>query len=110
MRDAFKIRRDLIVERLNLIDGISCDIPGGAFYVFPNFSKIINRNLDGKIIKNSLDLSMLLLERESVVSVSGESFGASDNIRFSYATSEDIIIKAMDKLEKLIDESVEGDN
>jgi len=104
MRDAFKIRRDLIVDRLNSIDGISCDLPGGAFYVFPNIDKIINRNLDGKIIKNSLDLCMLLLERQSVVSVSGNSFGADQNIRFSYATSEDIINKAMDKLKELIDE------
>ena len=104
MRDAFKIRRDLIVNRLNSIDGISCDLPGGAFYVFPNIEKIINRNLDGKIIKNSLDLCMLLLERQSVVSVSGDSFGADQNIRFSYATSEDIINKAMDKLKELIDE------
>ena len=103
-REAFKIRRDLIVDRLNSIDGISCDLPGGAFYVFPNISKIINRNLDGKIIKNSLDLCMLLLERQSVVSVSGDSFGADQNIRFSYATSEEIINKAMDKLKELIDE------
>ena len=47
---------------------------------------------------------MLLLERQSVVSVSGNSFGADQNIRFSYATSEDIINKAMDKLKELIDE------
>ncbi len=103
MRNAFKIRRDLIVNRLNKIDGISCDTPGGAFYVFPDISNIINRNLDGKIIKNSLDLCMLLLEKESVVSVSGDSFGADNNIRFSYAISDDVINRAMDKLKALID-------
>ena len=103
MRNAFKIRRDLIVNRLNSIDGISCKTPGGAFYVFPNISNIINRNLDGKIIKNSLDLCMLLLEKESVVSVSGDSFGSDNNIRFSYAISDDVINRAMDKLKALID-------
>ena len=103
MRNAFKIRRNLIVNRLNEIDGISCETPGGAFYVFPDISNIINRNLDGKIIKNSLDLSMLLLEKESVVSVSGDSFGADNNIRFSYAISDEVINRAMDKLKALID-------
>ena len=104
MRDAFKLRRDLIVRRLNAINGVSCDTPGGAFYVFPDISQIINRKLDGKIIKNSLDLSMRLLDKQSVVSVSGDSFGSDKNIRFSYATSEDVINKAMNKLEVLIDE------
>ena len=60
--------------------------------------------IDGKIIKNSLDLSIRLLDKQSVVSVSGDSFGSDNNIRFSYATSEDVINKAMNKLEVLIDE------
>ena len=102
MKDAFKIRRDLIVDRLNSMDGISCDIPGGAFYVFPDISNLINRNVYGKIIKSALDLCLILLESKSVVSVSGNSFGADNNIRFSYATSEDIINKAMDRLEEVI--------
>ena len=50
MKDAFKIRRDLIVDRLNSMDGVSCGIPGGAFYVFPDISDLINRNVYGKII------------------------------------------------------------
>ena len=102
MKEAFKKRRDIIVSRLNAMDGVTCDMPGGAFYVFPNFKEIINRNLNGNNIKSALDLCMLLLENKSVVSVSGESFGAQENIRFSYATSEATIHEAMDRLEALI--------
>jgi aspartate aminotransferase len=102
MKEAFKKRRDIIVSRLNAMDGVTCDTPGGAFYVFPNFKEIINRNLNGNNIKSALDLCMLLLENKSVVSVSGESFGAQENIRFSYATSEATIHEAMDRLEALI--------
>jgi len=102
MKEAFKVRRDLIVKRLNAIDGISCDTPGGAFYVFPDISNLINRNVSGKIIKSALDLCLILLETKSVVSVAGNSFGSNNNIRFSYATSEDIINEAMDRLEAII--------
>jgi len=102
MKSAFRIRRDLIVDRLNSMDGVSCDVPGGAFYVFPDISNLINRNVYGKIIKSALDLCLILLESKSVVSVAGNSFGADNNIRFSYATSENIINKAMDRLEEVI--------
>ena len=96
MKKAFHVRRDLIVDRLNSMDGVTCDIPGGAFYVFPNFKEIINRNVSGNNIKSALDLCMMLLEKKLVVSVSGESFGADNNIRFSYATSEEVINDDMD--------------
>mgnify|MGYP001221887199 CR=1 FL=1 len=102
MKEAFKIRRDLIVNRLNSIDNISCDTPGGAFYVFPDVSNLINTNVYGKIIKSALDLCLILLDKQSVVSVAGNSFGSNKNIRFSYATSEAIINEAMDRLEKII--------
>jgi len=104
MKKAFQKRRDLIVSRLNSMDGVTCDNPGGAFYVFPNFKEIINRNVSGNNIKSALDLCMMLLDKKLVVSVSGESFGADENIRFSYATSETIINDAMDRLEALISE------
>ena len=104
MKKAFHLRRNLIVERLNNIDGVTCGMPGGAFYVFPNFKEIINRNVSGNNIKSALDLCMMLLEQKLVVSVSGESFGADDNIRFSYATSEKTINDAMDRLEALLSE------
>jgi len=104
MKQAFHTRRDIIVNRLNDMEHISCGTPYGAFYVFPNIKKLINRNLDGKIIKSALDLCMILLEKKSVVSVAGDSFGSNHNIRFSYATSESIINEAMNRFEELLKE------
>jgi aspartate aminotransferase len=102
MKQAFHVRREIIVNRLNEMEQISCATPYGAFYVFPNIKKLINRNLDGKIIKSALDLCMILLEKKSVVSVAGDSFGSNHNIRFSYATSEPIINEAMNRFEELL--------
>jgi len=101
MRTEFKKRRDYIVKRLNNINGINCDIPGGAFYVFPNFSNYMGNN---KKISCSNDLSMYLLEKKSVVTVSGEAFGADDHIRFSYAASENDLQQAMNLLEETLNE------
>ena len=106
MKEAFHRRRDIIVKRLNKMDNIDCLNPHGAFYVFPNIEKFINRKHNGKIIKSALDLCMILLEKKSVVSVAGDSFGAMNNIRFSYATSEDIINEAMNRFESLLKEIV----
>lgn len=102
MKQAFHARREIIVNRLNDMEHITCATPYGAFYVFPNIKKLINRNLDGKIIKSALDLCMILLEKKSVVSVAGDSFGSNHNIRFSYATSESIINEAMNRFEELL--------
>ena len=101
MRKEFKKRRNYIVERLNNIDGISCPNPGGAFYVFPDFSKYID---DNDIIKCSDDLSMYFLEKKSVVTVSGDAFGGGGHIRFSYAASSDDLRKAMDLVEESLSE------
>ena len=99
MRDAFKVRRDLIVKRLNNIPNVTCEVPGGAFYVFPDFSKYIGLSHDGKKIETSSDLSMYFLEEKAVVTVAGDSFGAPSNIRLSYAASEQELNNAIDKIE-----------
>ena len=101
MRTEFKKRRDYIVRRLNNINGINCAIPGGAFYVFPNFSNYMGSD---RKISCSNDLSMYLLEKKSVVTVSGEAFGGDDHIRFSYAASEDDLQQAMNLLEETLNE------
>ena len=100
MRNIFKTRRDFIVTRLNSINGVTCDTPGGAFYVFPDFSYYINNNY----VTGSDELSMLFLEKTAVVSVAGKSFGNDNNVRFSYAASENDIKKAMDLIEKTLKE------
>ena len=96
MRQKFKIRRDLILRELSIIDNIHCERPNGAFYVFPDFSKYLHSiDSKGNKIKTALDLSLYILNTTGVVTVSGDSFGAPGYIRLSYATSEDIIIKAV---------------
>ena len=102
MIEIFKTRRDLIINGLKAIKHIKCDVPKGAFYVFPNFSYFLNKSYKGKIINNINDLSMLLLNEKYIVTVSGNSFGSPNNIRFSYATSEDIIHKMLKRLELLL--------
>ena len=102
MRETFIKRRDLIVSRLNNIQGISCNLPGGAFYVFPNISDYFGCSFKDKAVNLGSDFSTILLEEESVVSVAGDSFGASDHIRFSYAVSDTDINIAIDRLESLL--------
>ena len=101
MVNTFKVRRDLIIDGLNSIDHIICDIPKGAFYVFPDISYYLNKSYKNKIIKSAYDLSMILLEEEYIVTVSGESFGAPNNIRFSYATSEENIRQLINRLKSI---------
>ena len=101
MRKEFKKRRDYIVRRLNNMDDVNCATPGGAFYVFPDFSANIDKS---KKITCSNDLSMYLLEEKSVVTVSGEAFGGEGHIRFSYAASDDDLRRAMDFVEEALNE------
>ena len=98
----FKTRRDLILDGLTSVDNILCDTPKGAFYVFPDVSHYINKSYKDKVIKSANDLSMILLEEKYIVTVSGESFGAPNNIRFSYATSEDVIHKMLNRFKTIL--------
>ena len=76
---------------------VECSTPNGAFYVFPDFQYYIgSKTKNGEIIRNSKDLCLYFLSETGVVSVDGDSFGAPNYIRFSYATSEETIKKAMD--------------
>ena len=102
MRTAFKRRRNFVVKELNDITGITCDMPGGAFYVFPNINELLNQKYDNEIIKTPNDLSMRLLEAHSIVTVSGESFGSNQNIRLSYATSDDLLKDALNKISEFV--------
>ena len=101
MRNVFKKRRDYIVTRLNEMNGVHCDTPGGAFYVFPDFSSYIGND---KKIKSSNDLSLYLLEQKAVVTVAGKAFGSDSNIRFSYAASDNDLEQAMDLVEEALKE------
>ncbi len=105
MRDAFHKRRDYVLERLNKIEGVKTNTPEGAFYVFPDVSAFFGKDYNGSIINNATDLSLYLLESAQVALVTGEAFGSPNCIRFSYATSLDVLEKAMDRLEKALNDS-----
>ena len=88
----FKKRRDMVVEKLNAIEGISCSVPAGAFYVYPNCSGIMGmKTPNGDIIDTDEQFMSYLLESEGVAGVHGEAFGLSPYFRLSYATSEKIL-------------------
>ena len=87
---------------LNNINNIICDQPKGAFYVFPDISYFLNKTYKGQLINTANDLSMLLLNEKFIVTVSGDSFGSPNNIRFSYATSDEIIHKMLERLEAVL--------
>lgn len=94
----FRERRDLFVAGINRIDGISCRTPDGAFYVFPNCSKLIGRKYKGVAIASSLRLSEILLEDYQLAAVPGEPFGADGYLRMSFATSRAVIEKGLARL------------
>ena len=98
MKNAFKRRRDLIVQLLNELPNIHCAIPGGAFYVFPNFEKYLGKKGNGKLLKDTFDISEYILESAKVVTVPGDGFGAPGHIRFSYATDSKTIKEGVDRV------------
>lgn len=102
MNTEFDRRRKYMIERLNGMPGISCLMPVGAFYAFPNVSKLYGKSANGKIIKSSSDLAALLLEEGKVALVSGDAFGADAHIRLSYATSLENITKGLDRIEAMV--------
>jgi aspartate aminotransferase len=103
MRDAFKKRRDLVLDLMKEIPGMKTNIPDGAFYIFPDISYYFGKAYDGYKIKNSNDLSMFLLEMGNVALVSGDAFGDDNCIRFSYATSEDKLIEAVKRIKNALE-------
>jgi len=95
MRKEYEKRRDYIYQRLSNINGLSCNLPEGAFYVFPNISALFNNK-----IKNSFTFADQLLEKAKVAVVPGGAFGDDNYIRISYATTLEKIEEGMNRLEK----------
>ena len=98
----FKKRRDFMVDRINKIEGLSCIKPKGAFYVMINISKILGKEVDGKVIEGSMELADLLLEKEKVAVIPGIAFGVDKFIRLSYATSLDNIKEGLDRIDRFV--------
>lgn len=104
MKIEFKKRRDLIVNQLSQIEGIKCNVPDGAFYVFPDISYFFDKkDENNSVIKNSNDLSMYLLNDAHVATVAGAAFGTNECIRISYATSTKNIIEAAQRIKKSLE-------
>ena len=100
MVDEFRSRRDLILKLLNNIEGFKCNVPDGAFYVFPDISHFFGKTINDFNIKNASDMSMFLLENALVATVTGEAFGNPNCIRISYAASKEQIIEAVNRIKK----------
>lgn len=102
MIDAFKKRRKLILDLLSEIPGFKTNQPQGAFYVFPDISHFFGKEIQGIKINNASDLSMYLLEKANVATVTGDAFGSPNCIRISYAASEENIIEALKRIKKAL--------
>ena len=97
----FKRRRDLVVRAMNAIDGITCPVPDGAFYVYPSIAGLIGKTSQGGAsIDTDEDFAKALLEEMGVAVVFGAAFGLSPNFRISYATSDDALEKACTRIQE----------
>ena len=97
----FQARRDLVVSMLNQAKGINCPVPEGAFYVYPSVAGLIGRKLaSGKSIETDEDFVTGLLEAEGVAVVHGSAFGLGPNFRISYATSEQQLEEACNRIQR----------
>ncbi len=103
MVEEFKARRDLILDLLGNIKGFNCNIPDGAFYVFPDISHYFGRTIDGFEINNASDMSMFLLEKALVATVTGNAFGNPNCIRISYAASKEQIVEAVKRIKSAVE-------
>jgi aspartate aminotransferase len=104
MKEKFRNRRSVMYEELNALEGVKCAMPGGAFYMFPDFSHYLNKKtVEGKILQDTFDLSDYILADAKVVTVAGDGFGASKYLRFSFATNTETIIKGIKRIKKSLE-------
>ena len=103
MKKAFAKRRIMLCELINGIDGLSCSVPKGAFYVMMDISKQLGKSFDGIPINNSLEFSEVLLKNTLTAVVPGAAFGADNFVRLSYATSEQNIETGMKRIKEFVD-------
>ncbi len=100
MRKQYQKRRDLVYNLLKDIPGIKCNLPDGAFYFFPDVSSFFGKQYNGNVINTAEELCMFILNDTHVSLVTGAAFGSPNNIRFSYATSESILVEGMKRIKE----------
>ncbi|MDR3111844.1 MAG: pyridoxal phosphate-dependent aminotransferase [Elusimicrobiota bacterium] len=102
MRNEFEKRRNYIVDRLNMVEGVKCLKPEGAFYVFPNVERLLGKTYSGKLVNSDMELADFLLEKAKIAVVPGTAFGAKGYLRLSYAASLENIKNGIDRLESAL--------
>jgi aspartate aminotransferase len=102
MREAFLRRRDLVVKLAGKFEGMKISSPGGAFYIFPDISNYCGLSIDGNVIKDDNDFCLFLLEHAHVAAVPGDAFGAPNHIRISYATSDERLTEAFERMDQAL--------
>ena len=103
MVDEFKERRDLVLGLIDNIDGMNANTPSGAFYVFPDVSSFFGKTINGVTINNASDFSLFLLDKANVATVTGDAFGAPNNIRISYAASTENLKEAFKRIKEVLE-------
>ena len=102
MVQAFHSRRDLVIKKLKEMPGVICNVPEGAFYVFPDISSFFGRSYNDYKINSAQDLCMFLLAEGQIALVGGEGFGSPTSIRISYAASEEMLTEAMRRMKEAL--------
>jgi aspartate aminotransferase len=102
MCDAFLKRRDLILGLLKEVPGVNCNVPEGAFYVFPDVTHYFGKSNGDEKINNATDLAMYLLNTAHVAVVTGDAFGSPASIRISYACADEIIHEAVARISEAL--------
>ncbi len=103
MRREYQKRRDYIINELNTIEGIDCNIPSGAFYAYPNVSKLYGSKYGDQVITDSVGFCAYVLDETQVALVPGLAFGTDDFVRISYATSMENIKTGMGRIKRAIE-------
>ena len=102
MREAFRARRDFMIELLREIPGFKVNQPQGAFYIFPDISDLFGKTFSGQTIHNADDFAEFLLQKAHVAVVSGTAFGAPNCFRLSYASSEEELREAVRRMKEVL--------
>jgi aspartate aminotransferase len=102
MKNEFDRRRKHLITELNSIPSVSCLTPNGAFYAFPNTSRLYGKSVDGRTIASSSELALFLLEEARVALVHGEPFGDDNHVRISYAASMENVRKGVERIGKAV--------
>lgn len=102
MREQFDKRRQYMVETINKMNNVSCRKPGGAFYVMMNIKDLFGKEIQGKVIENSMDFATHLIETAYVATVPGSAFGMEGFVRLSYANSMENIEEGLNRIAKFV--------